>query len=507
MPVLETRGITKRFDQVVANRDISIHLERGEIIALLGENGAGKSTLMNILFGLYRPSSGSIRLDGLPVSFDSPRDAIAKGIGMVHQHFMLVPTLSVTQNVILGNEPLRFGHVLYKKARAKVVEISERFGLAVDPDARVEDLSVGLQQRVEILKTLYRNARVLILDEPTAVLTPREVGELFAVLKRLAEDGTSIIIITHKLEEVLRLSERVYILRKGELTGERRTRAASAAELANLMVGRDVLFQIDRPAPPSAALPIFRVEGLRARNSRGLPALNGLSLAIGAGEILGIAGVEGNGQKELCETIIGLADPDAGSILLRGENVASLSLKARMEMGMGYVPQDRRGSALVLPFSVEENLVLGRTDRPPLSRAGFLDFAALRARSEGLMKDYDIRATGPEARISTLSGGNQQKTILAREFSASPVFLLLSQPTRGLDVGAIEYVYRRILRLREMGAAILLVSMELEEIFALSDRIVVIHGGEAVFEAAAASTTEAEVGEYMIRGRAAGAAS
>ena len=354
---------------------------------------------------------------------------------MVHQHFMLVPTLSVTQNVILGNEPLRFGHVLYKKARAKVVEISERFGLAVDPDARVEDLSVGLQQRVEILKTLYRNARVLILDEPTAVLTPREVGELFAVLKRLAEDGTSIIIITHKLEEVLRLSERVYILRKGELTGERRTRAASAAELANLMVGRDVLFQIDRPAPPSAALPVFRVEGLRARNSRGLPALNGLSLAIGAGEILGIAGVEGNGQKELCETIIGLAGPDAGSILLRGENVASLSLKARMEMGMGYVPQDRRGSALVLPFSVEENLVLGRTDRRPLSRAGFLDFAALRARSKGLMKDYDIRATGPEARISTLSGGNQQKAVLAREFSASPVFLLLSQPTRGLTWG------------------------------------------------------------------------
>jgi simple sugar transport system ATP-binding protein len=506
-PVLETRGISKHFDGVVANRNISIRLDKGEIIALLGENGAGKSTLMNILFGLYRPTSGSILIDGSTVIFDSPRDAIAKGIGMVHQHFMLVPTLTVTQNVILGDEPLLCGHILYRQARAKVAEISERYGLVVDPDARVEDLSVGLQQRVEILKTLYRNARVLILDEPTAVLTPREVGELFSVLKRLAENGTSIIIITHKLEEVMHLSERVYILRRGEMRGERRTEAASAAELANLMVGRDVVLEVERHPSPPAPAPVFRIEGLSARNARGLPVLKGVDLAIGAGEILGIAGVEGNGQKELCETITGLAAVDSGRILLRGEDLASWGVKTRMGKGMGYVPQDRRGSALVMPFSVEENLVLGRTDNRPLSRFGFLDFRALRSRSEDLMREYDIRASGPEARISTLSGGNQQKTILAREFSTSPAFLLLSQPTRGLDVGAIEYVYKRILELKEKGSAILLVSMELEEIFALSDRIAVLHGGEVVFETAAAATTEAEIGEYMIRGRAAGLAS
>jgi len=501
-PVLETRGVTKAFARVVANRDISVKFHSGEIVAFLGENGAGKSTLMNVLFGLYKPTAGEILLDGRPVSFSSPRDAIARGLGMVHQHFMLVPTLTVTQNIILGDEPVRLGHVLYKKARARVVELSERYGLAVDPDARLEDLSVGLQQRVEILKALYRSARILILDEPTAVLTPREVDELFVVLRRLADDGTAIIIITHKLEEVRHLSERVYILRKGQVTGERRTAEASASELANLMVGREVVLEVEKPAPRPRPEPILRVEGLSVRNSRGLPALKAASLAVGPGEILGVAGVEGNGQAELCEALAGLRAPEAGRVLFKGTDVARWDVRRRMEAGIGYIPQDRRGSGLVLPFSVEENLALGRSGRPPLSRGGFLDFAAMREQSERLMAGYDIRAAGPESPVSTLSGGNQQKVILAREFSRDPAFLLISQPTRGLDVGAIEYVYRRILELKERGAAILLVSMELEELFALSDRIAVLHGGEFVFESDQAATSVAEVGEYMVRGKA-----
>ncbi len=506
-PVLETRKITKVFSRVVANKDISIQLAKGEIIALLGENGAGKSTLMNVLFGLYQPSSGEIFLDGRKVAFSSPREAIAQGLGMVHQHFMLVPTLSVTQNVILGDEPTSLGHIRYRKARARVAELSRRHGLLVDPDARVEDLSVGLQQRVEILKALYRNARVLILDEPTAVLTPGEVEELFSVLRGLAASGTSIIIITHKLEEVKSLSERVYILRKGEVTGELRTASATASELAKLMVGRDVILEVEKPAPApgagpgaSAPGPVLALEALVARGSRGMQALKGASLSVGAGEILGVAGVEGNGQKELCEAIAGLLSLDSGRILFQGQDVATWSPRRRMEAGMGYVPQDRRGSGLVLPFTVEENLALGRSDRRPWSRAGLLDFQAMRRAALDLMGVYDIRAAGPESPVSTLSGGNQQKVILAREFSRQPSFLLISQPTRGLDVGAIEYVYRRILELRERGTAIILVSMELDEIFALSDRIIVLHGGRTVFEAGASATRPHEIGEYMIRG-------
>ena len=502
VPALETREITKTFGHVAANTSISIRLYRGEIVAILGENGAGKTTLMNILFGLYRPTSGQILIDGAPVQLDSPRAAIARGLGMVHQHFMIVPTLTVTQNIILGDEPVRLGHVQYGKARRSVAALSQRYGLAVDPDARSDELSVGLQQRVEILKALYRDARILILDEPTAVLTPSEVEELFAVLKRLAGSGTSIIIITHKLEEVKRLSGRVYVLRRGELAGERRTDETGAAELANLMVGRDVVLEVHRPAsrPPSRAT--LRIENLRAATTRGVAALRGVSLSIGQGEILGIAGVEGNGQKELCESVTGLALPESGHIFLNGMDVARWSVRRRMDAGMGYVPQDRRGSGLILPFTVAENLALGWSDFPPLSRNGLLDAAALDDHGRRLMKVYDIRAEGPDTPASMLSGGNQQKVVLAREFSRSPAFLLISQPTRGLDVGAIEYIYRRILELKEKGTAILLVSMELEELFALSDRIAVLNGGEVVFETLTSATTEAEIGQYMIRGRA-----
>ena len=503
-PILETRQVTKAFAGFVANRNISIRLHAGEIVALLGENGAGKSTLMNVLYGLYRPTSGTILLDGEPVRFASPREAIARGLGMVHQHFMLVPTLTVTQNIILGDEPVRLGHIRYRQARQDVQDLSTRFGLTVDPDARVEDLSVGLQQRVEILKALYRKARVLILDEPTAVLTPREVEELFAVLRRLAENGTAIIIITHKLEEVLSLSDRVYILGKGEIRGELRTAEADAPTLARLMVGREVVLEVPREvqaAPPQD--PVLGVEGLCARDARGLPALRGVDLSVRGGEILGIGGVEGNGQRELCEVVAGLLRPEAGRILFRGEDMTRRSVRQRLQAGMAYVPQDRRGSGLVLPFSVEENLALGLSERPPFSRAGLLSRKGFRTHAERLMGVFDIRAGGADVPASTLSGGNQQKIILAREFSRNPAFLLVSQPTRGLDVGAIEYVYRRLLELKARGAAILLISMELEELFALSDRIAVLHGGEVVFESPAAATSLPEVGEYMVRGHAA----
>lgn len=499
--ILETKGITKRFGHLLANNDISIHIRKGEIIAILGENGAGKSTLMNILFGLYKPTSGSILLDGKPVSFSSPREAIAMGLGMVHQHFMLVPTLTVTQNIVLGSEPVRFGHVLYRQARREVIELSQRYGLEVNPDAYIEDLPVGIQQRVEILKALYRKARILILDEPTAVLTPSEVEDLFTVLRNLATDGTSIIIITHKLEEAKAISERAYVLRRGNLVAECSTHEVSARDLANFMVGRDVVLEIEQHESPARPEPIFRLEALSARSSRGLTALKEISLEVGRGEILGIAGVEGNGQKELCEVISGLITPLSGKILFKGMDVTRWTVRQRMDAGMGYVPPDRRGSGLVLPFSVEENLALGSSDRPPLCRHGLLNYSALRSQAILLMDRFDIRATGPDVAVQTLSGGNQQKVILAREFSRNPDFLLIAQPTRGLDVGAIEYVYNRILDLKQRGTAIILISMELDELFALSDRIAVLHGGEIVFESPASMTSQRQIGGYMIRGK------
>ncbi len=501
-PVLQTRGITKIFARIVANKDISIRLQRGEIVAILGENGAGKTTLMNILFGLYRPSGGEILLAGRPAVFDSPRDAIRSGLGMVHQHFMLVPTLTVTQNIILGAEPVTLGHIRYREARGKVAELAGRYHLGVDPDARVEDLSVGLQQRVEILKALYRSARILILDEPTGVLTGIEVEELFTVLKRLASQGTSIIIITHKLEEVKRLSDRVYILRRGIVVGERRTSDVQARELATLMVGREVVLHGRSGGSNVSPSPVLTARELEVRSSRGFMALSGCSFTIGSGEIVGLAGVEGNGQKELADALVGLAPIERGTLVFKGKDISRWGVKRRILAGMGTVPQDRRGAGLVLPFSIEENLLIGASDLPPFNRRGFLDFSAVRRNGEKLMESFDIRASGANASASTLSGGNQQKVILAREFSRTPAFLLVCQPTRGLDVGATEYIYGRIRELRDAGAAILLISMELEEVFALSDRIAVLHGGKIVFEKPARETTEAEVGEYMIRGAA-----
>ena len=501
-PVLETRGVTKVFAHVVANKDISITLGRGEVVAILGENGAGKTTLMNILFGLYRPTRGQIFLDGHPVVFDSPRDAIRLGLGMVHQHFMLVPTLTVTQNIILGAEPVRLGHIRYGEARKKVAELAERYHLGVDPDARIEDLSVGIQQRVEILKALYRSARILILDEPTGVLTGVEVEELFAVLRRLVSLGTSIIIITHKLEEVRKLSNRVFILRRGVVVGERHTADVKASELASLMVGREVALRSRRPGVASSPRPILTVDKIEVRSSRGFFALTGCSLAVGPGEIVGLAGVEGNGQKELADAVVGLLPIERGAIVFKGQDISRWNVKKRMRAGMGTVPQDRRGAGLILPFTIEENLLIGASDLAPFNRNGFLDFSAVHKHGVTLMERFDIRASGAAAAASTLSGGNQQKVILAREFSRDPVFLLVCQPTRGLDVGATEYIYGRIRELRNTGTAILLISMELDEIFDLSDRIAVLHGGMIVLERPAAETTQAEVGEYMFRGLA-----
>jgi general nucleoside transport system ATP-binding protein len=501
-PVLETRRITKIFARVVANKDVSISLRRGEIVAILGENGAGKTTLMNILFGLYRPSSGEILLDGRPVAFDSPRDAIRHGLGMVHQHFMLVGTLTVAQNIILGEEPVSLGHIRYGEARRGVAELGRRYHLGVDPDARIEDLSVGMQQRVEILKALYRNARILILDEPTGVLTGTEVEELFTVLKGLASQGTSILIITHKLEEVKRLSDRVYILRRGVVAGERRTSEVQAPELASLMIGREVVLHAARSRSQVSSEPVLTARGLQVRSVRGFMALRGCTFSVRSGDILGLAGVEGNGQKELADALVGLSPIERGALIFKGEDISRLSVNRRLLAGMGAVPQDRRGAGLVLPFSIEENLLMGASDLPPFSRKGLLNFSAIRRHGEQLMKSFDIRAAGPAAAASTLSGGNQQKVVLAREFSREPAFLLVCQPARGLDVGATEYVYSRIRELRDGGTAILLISMELEEIFALSGRIAVLHEGRIVFEKPTPETNEVEVGEYMIRGLA-----
>ena len=500
--ILQTRHVSKRFPKVLANDDINIELFRGEILCLLGENGAGKSTLMNVLYGLYRPTSGQIIVEGQPVEFASPRDAIAMGLGMVHQHFMLVDTLSVTENIILGAEPGRGVAIDYRRAREQVVELSARFGLAVDPDAKIMNLSVGMQQRVEILKALYRRAKILILDEPTAVLTPQEVEEFFAVVRGLRDGGVSVIIITHKLDEVKAISDRVYILRQGRVEGELRTADASKEELANLMVGREVVLTVAKRAHEAQAQPAFEIDSLVVRDERHVAAVDRLSLVVHPGEVVGIAGVDGNGQSELADAIMGLVPVEAGAIRLVGEGITTLSTRERIARRMSYVPADRQRYGLVLEYSVAENIALGYHDRAPVSRArgAWLDYDAMNGYADRLIEDFDIRTSGSTAAARTLSGGNQQKVILAREFSRDPLFLLVSQPTRGLDVGAIEYIHEQILAMRERNVAVLMISLELEEIFGLSDRILVQHKGRIVKEFRADQTSEREVGLYMTGG-------
>ena len=498
--VLETLGISKSFDDIQANQNVNIKLYEKEIISILGENGAGKSTLMNILYGLYRPDEGRIFLNGMEFKASSPREAISKGLGMVHQHFMLVETLSVTQNIVLGEEPLgRFG-INYRKAREDIINLSERYHLKVDPDEIVANLTVGLQQRVEILKALYRKAQILILDEPTSVLTPQEIEDFFLIVKNLRKQGTSVIIITHKLEEIRAISERVYILRKGRVTGEFITRDVSVVELANHMVGRDVVLQVDRTDHETLDKDCFRIDDLKVTNNRGIPVVDRLSLYVRPGEIVGIAGVDGNGQEELSEAIIGTRRIRSGSICLRGRLINHWSIEDRIENGVGYVPADRQRDGLILPFSIAENVLLGNQNVRSMVRYGHINRSAVRNQATKLINRFSIVTGGPDVPASNLSGGNQQKVILAREFDRKPNFLLISQPTRGLDVGAIEYIHNQLIAMRDRDVGILLISMELEEIFSLADRILVIFEGRILKEFNRGEATMNDIGFYMTGG-------
>ncbi|WP_437875895.1 ABC transporter ATP-binding protein [Sorangium sp. So ce513] len=497
--VLEARGITKRFGGVLANDRIDLDLREGEIHALLGENGAGKSTLMNILYGLLRPDEGELRRGGRPVSLRSPSDAIALGIGMVHQHFMLIPVFTVAENIVLGAEPVRRGGVLdRRRASDEVRALSARYGLDVDPDARVEDLPVGVQQRVEIIKALYRRAEILILDEPTAVLTPQEADDLFRVLRGLTAQGVSVLFITHKLREVLAVADRVTVMRAGRVVGAAVPAETDERGLAATMVGRDVALQVTRgPASPGAV--VLEVERLCVAGRRGAggDAVRDVSFSVRAGEILGIAGVQGNGQTELVEAITGLAPARGGRVLLRGRDVTGALPRALIERGVSHVPEDRQRHGLVLSYAIADNLALCTYHRPPFSARGVLRDDAREENARRLMKSFDIRAPGPDAPASALSGGNQQKVILARELSRPVELLVASQPTRGVDVGSIEHIHREIVAARDAGAAVLLVSAELDEVLSLSDRIAVMYRGGIVATRDAGAFSRTELGMLM----------
>ena len=476
---LELRGITKRFGSLVANDQIDLVVEPGQIHALLGENGAGKTTLMNVLYGLTHPDEGEILLDGQQAVFRSPADAIRAGIGMVHQHFMLVPVFTVAENVTLGVERTRgLGLLDRRRARRDVLELSERYGLNVNPDTYVENLPVGTQQRVEIIKALLREAGVLILDEPTSVLTPGETEDLFRVVRELKAGGRSIVFISHKLKEVQAIADTITVIRRGRVVGERPP-AATDAELAALMVGRPVELKVRKgPARPGEV--VLDVRGITASDDHGKAAPDDVSFQVKAGEILGVAGVQGNGQTELCEVLIGLRPAASGSMLLDGKDLTRAAPRDRLRAGFGYVPEDRQEDGLVSDFSVAENLVLDVYDRPPFASGIALDLDAIGANAASRVAEFDVRTTSADRPVGTLSGGNQQKVILARELSRDVRLLLASQPTRGLDVGSIEFVHRRIVEERDRGGAVLIVSSELDEIYALADRIAVMYEGKIV---------------------------
>jgi general nucleoside transport system ATP-binding protein len=498
-PALELRGITKRFGPVVANDRVDFDLRRGEVHALLGENGAGKSTLMSILYGLYHPDEGEIRIDGQRVRVDSPARAIELGIGMVHQHFMLVPVMTVTENIVLGEEPRGRGGTLdVREGARRVRELSERYGLAVDPDAVIEDVTVGAQQRAEILRALYRDAGILVLDEPTAVLTAQETGELFDVLRALRDDGVAIVFISHKLGEVLEIADRVTVLRRGKRVGTVPAEQASEQSLARLMVGREVLLQVEksdgRPSEPA-----LEVRDLRVRDDRGLETVRGVSLSVRSGEIVALAGVDGNGQNELVEAITGLRRPQSGEIRVAGREVGGAGVRATSDAGVAHIPEDRQRRGLVLPFTLAENLALREYRSPPLSRRGWLNIGRMTARARSLLREYDVRGGHPGTLASSLSGGNQQKVCIAREIASNPRLLVAHQPTRGLDVGAIEFVHRRLVAERDAGRGIFLVSLESDEVRSLADRILVLYEGEIVGEFAP-DASEEELGVAMTGG-------
>jgi general nucleoside transport system ATP-binding protein len=482
---LELRGITKRFGSLVANDGIDLVVQPGEIRALLGENGAGKTTLMNVLYGLVQPDEGEILLDDEPVVIHSPRDAIRAKIGMVHQHFMLVPVFTVAENVTLGSEPVRkgplglpsFGLLDRRKARREVLDLSERFGLRVDPDALVEELPVGVQQRVEIIKALLRDAQVLVLDEPSAVLTPGETEDLFRIMRELREGGRSIIFISHKLKEVQTIADNVTIIRRGKVVGERPP-TTTTTELASLMVGRSVQLRVSKePAKPGEV--VLDVQDLTVAGERGERSVRGVSFQVRAGEILGMAGVQGNGQTELCEALMGLR-PSIGSVHLDGTDLSHASTRARLHAGIGYVPEDRSEDGLVADFSVADNLILDVYDQPPYASGIALNLDAIKESAVERVQEYDVRTTSTETTAGTLSGGNQQKVVVAREMSREVKLMIVSQPTRGLDVGSIEFVHKRLVAQRDEGVAVMIVSSELDEIYALADRIAVMYEGRIV---------------------------
>jgi ABC-type uncharacterized transport system ATPase subunit len=494
-PAIEMRGIVKRFPGVVANDGVDLVVRPGEIHALLGENGAGKSTLMNILFGLYHPDEGEIWIHGDPVRFHGPREAVDAGLGMVHQHFMLIPRFSVAENVILGSEGDVF-RLDRAAAEQRVGQIAKEYGLRVDPKAKIEDLPVGMQQRVEILRTLYQGSHILILDEPTALLTPQEVEELYQILERLRASGATIVFITHKLREIAAISDRVTVIRRGKTVGTRVTAQSSAAELAELMVGREVLLRVDRP-PATPGDPVLEVDQLRVSGRGHVHAVDGLSLTIRRGEIVGICGVEGNGQTELVEAIAGIRKPEGGRIQLKGRDVTGADPVTLHRAGLSYIPEDRHHRGLVLDFSLSENVLLGNLDGPPFVLGGRINYGAAERVTGDLMRQFDVRAPSPDTLARSLSGGNQQKLIVAREMFRQPDLILAVQPTRGLDVGAIEFVHRQLVQERDKGKGVLVVSFELDEVLDLSDRILVLYQGQIVGEFASGSVERATLGLLM----------
>ncbi|MGL6173797.1 MAG: ABC transporter ATP-binding protein [Cellulosilyticaceae bacterium] len=495
--IIEMLNIRKEFPGIVANDDITLRLRKGEVHALLGENGAGKSTLMGMLFGMYRPDRGCIKMNGAEVKITSPNVANELGIGMVHQHFKLVHNFTTTENIILGLEPKKGFVVDTKSAAKKIEELSNKYGLNIDPYAKIEDISVGMQQRVEIMKMLYRNANVLIFDEPTAVLTPQEIDDLMQIIRNLINEGKSVIIITHKLKEIKAVADQCTVIRRGKYIGTVDVKSTSEADMAKMMVGREVSFKVSKtPSKPGES--IVKVENLSVFNNKKVLGLKNFSLDIRAGEIVGIAGVEGNGQSELVEAITGLRKIESGTISLRGENVATLSIRDRINKGIAHIPEDRHKRGLILDYTIEDNMVLEIYNKPPFAKRGLLNKAKIHEYSEKIIKEFDVRSgEGGRSIARSLSGGNQQKAIIGREIELNPDLLIAVQPTRGLDVGSIEYIHKRLIAHRDSGKAVLLVSLELDEVLNVSDRIAVVNNGELIGIVDADQTNENEIGLMM----------
>ncbi|MFQ3543271.1 ABC transporter ATP-binding protein [Halobacillus rhizosphaerae] len=494
--VIEMLNIRKEFPGIVANDNITLQVKKGEIHALLGENGAGKSTLMNVLFGLYQPERGEIKVNGKKVNITDPNVANDLGIGMVHQHFMLVDTFTVTENIVLGSEPRKAGRVDLKKAEKEVQELSERYGLNVDPKAKIRDISVGMEQRVEILKTLYRGAEILIFDEPTAVLTPQEIKELIEIMQGLVREGKSIILITHKLKEIMQVCDRCTVIRKGEGIGTVDVKDTNPTELASLMVGREVNFSTEKtPAQPKETY--LSIKDLRVKDVRGVEMVKGLNLDVRSGEIVGIAGVDGNGQTELIEAITGLRKSESGSVNLRENVITNLNPRKVTKSGVSHIPQDRHKFGLVLDFPIGENMVLQSYKDKPFSKNGVLSYKNIYKKAKELIAEYDVRTPDEFTKARALSGGNQQKAIIGREIDRSPDLIIAAQPTRGLDVGAIEFIHSKLIEERDKGRAVLLISFELDEIMNLSDRIAVMFDGQIVAEKKPEETDEQELGLLM----------